>query len=189
VDRSPVFVVTGQLAAGKSTLARSVLDRFPFGLHVDTDAIREMVTSGLAGPLEWTDETTRQFDLAIAGSVALSATYHAAGFAVAIEGAIDPAIVQRRLAEAGLADVLVGVVLHPSADVARRRNRERTNKPFDPSILDEVIVQLDADLARDELPAGWTRIDNGREDVDATVDRLLAIVRERGLGPAPEPPA
>src|SRR3712207_5236970 len=76
---TPIFVITGQVAAGKSSLARAVLARFDRGYHVDVDALREMVVSGLAGPLEWTDETSRQFELAIEGSVALARVYFAAG--------------------------------------------------------------------------------------------------------------
>lgn len=177
---SPVFAITGQLAAGKTTLARAVLERFERGFHIDVDAIREMVSPGLASPIEWTDETARQFELAVAGSVALAAVYAEAGYAVAIEGAIDPFAVDRHVDAAGLRERLVGVVLHPPVDVARQRNRERETKAFDTSILDPVIVRLDEDLAREPDPPGWLRIDNGAEDVEATVERLLEATR--GLG-------
>jgi hypothetical protein len=175
MQASPVFVITGQLAAGKSTLARALLDRFPFGFHVDVDAVREMVTSGLASPLTWTDETTRQFNLAMEGSAALAAVYNGAGFAVAIEGAIDPVVIDRLLREAGLGDVMVGIVLHPSLDVALRRNRERTHKPFDPAILEDVMHRIEADLAADRVPRDWTRLDNGGETLPETVERVLAL--------------
>src|SRR5688572_19220431 len=87
---APVFVITGQLAAGKSTLAAAVLARFDLGYHVDVDGVREGVVSGLASPLEWSAETDRQFALALDASAALAAVYQRAGFAVAIEGGIDP---------------------------------------------------------------------------------------------------
>lgn len=173
----PIFVITGQLAAGKSTLARALVQRFPFGFHVDVDAIREMVASGLASPLEWTAETTRQFDLAVAGSVALARVYHRAGFAVAIEGAVDPAVVDRHLGAARLRAVRVGVVLHPPVAVALQRNRERRTKPFDPAILEGAIAQIDADLASEPVPAGWLTLDNADEPVEATADRVMALWR------------
>jgi predicted kinase len=128
---TPLFAITGQLAAGKTTLPRAVLARFPFGFHIDVDGIREMVSPGLASPIEWTEETSRQFDLAVAASVALAAVYVEAGFAVAIEGAIDPFAVERHVAAAGMRDRLVGVVLHPPVDVARQRNRDRQTKTFE----------------------------------------------------------
>jgi chloramphenicol 3-O-phosphotransferase len=177
LETPPVFVITGQLSAGKSTVARALLDRFEYGYHVDVDGIREMVTSGLASPLQWTDETTRQFELAIHGAAALARVYADAGFAVAIEGGIEPALVERALREVGLRERMVGVVLHPRLDVALERNRQRQTKSFDTSILEPVMREIDADLVRDESRDGWHAIDNSDEPVDATVDRILSIPR------------
>jgi chloramphenicol 3-O-phosphotransferase len=173
----PVFVITGQLSAGKSTVARALLDRYDHGYHVDVDAIREMVTSGLASPLEWTDETTRQFELAVRGSAALARVYADEGFAVAIEGGIEPKLVERALSEVGLRERMVGIVLHPRLDVALERNRERQTKSFDTSILEPVMREIDADLVRDASRDGWNSIDNSDESVDTTVDRILSIPR------------
>ena len=154
---SPVFVITGQLSAGKSTVARAILDRFPFGYHVDVDGIREMVTSGLASPLKWTDETSRQFALAIRASAALARISADAGFAVAIEGGIDPELVEAALEEHGLRDRMVGIVLHPRLEVALERNRSRGTKSFDTSILEAAMREIDADVARDARARGGTR--------------------------------
>ena len=174
---SAVFVITGQLSAGKSTVARAILDRFAFGYHVDVDGVREMVTSGLASPLEWTDETSRQFGLAIRASAALARVYADAGFAVAIEGGIDPELVEAALAEHGLRDRMVGVVLHPRLEVALERNRRRQTKAFDTSILEGVMRQIDADVARDAARPGWHEIDNSDESIESTVERVLSIAR------------
>jgi len=174
VESPPVYAVTGQVSAGKSTLARALLARHALGVHVDVDALREMVTSGLAGPLDWTPETSRQFDLALRAAAAIAAVYRGAAFAVAIEGSVDPLAADRHLDEAGLREAVVGVVLHPPLDVALRRNAERTTKGFDTAILDEVIRRLDGDLRAEAVPAGWIRLDNGGEDVDATVERVRA---------------
>ncbi|MGH2401612.1 MAG: phosphotransferase [Candidatus Limnocylindria bacterium] len=174
---TPIFVITGQLSAGKSTIADALLAHYPFGYHIDVDGLREMVTSGLAGPLEWTDETTRQFGLAIDASAALAKVYVTAGFAVAIEGAIEPTAIDDALNHAGLLENRVGIVLRPRLDVALQRNRERRNKSFDTSILEGVMRSIDGDLARDaELP-GWHALDNSDESVEATVERILPFVR------------
>jgi hypothetical protein len=176
-ERSPVFAITGQLSAGKSTVARAILDRYPFGYHVDVDGIREMVTSCPASPLEWTDETSRQFELAIRGAAALARVYADADFAVAIEGGIDPALIESALEEYGLRDRMVGVVLHPRLEMALERNRTRHTKAFDTSILEDAMRQIDADVARDAARPGWYEIDNSDEPVEATVDRVLSIGR------------
>jgi len=172
-----VFVITGQLAAGKSTVARAILARYPTGLHVDVDAIREMVVAGLASPLEWTPETTRQFEIAIRASVLLALTYHEEGFAVAIEGAVDPESVERAFREGAPGLSFTGITLHPSLQVARARNRARTTKPFDPGVLEDVMATIDADLTRAGGRTGWLTIDNGAEWVDETVDRIVALAR------------
>ena len=174
---SPVFVITGQLSAGKSTVAKALLDRFPFGYHIDVDGIREMVSSGLAGPLEWTDETSRQFALAVRASAALARVYADAGFAVAIEGGIDPEQVEAALTDHGLRDRMVGVVLHPPLEIALERNRSRQTKAFDTSILEGAMREIDADLARDAARPGWHEIDNSDEVVAVTVERILSIGR------------
>ena len=173
----PVFVVTGQLSAGKSTVSRAVLDRFEFGYHVDVDGIREMVSKGLASPLEWTDETSRQFRLAISASAALARVYADAGFAVAIEGGMDPAMVESALEAVGLRERMVGIVLRPRLDVALERNRSRTTKSFDTSVLEDVMRRIDEDLARDGRRRGWHVIDNSDEPVEATAERILSIGR------------
>jgi adenylylsulfate kinase-like enzyme len=178
VDRpSPIFVITGQLSAGKSTLAKALLARFPLGYHIDVDSIREMVTSGLASPLEWTDETSRQFDLALTAAAALANVYQPAGFAVAIEGGIDTEAITDRLAAAGLSDPLVGILLHPPLEVALARNRERDTKAFDTSILEGAMREIDGDLAAQAIPDGWHRIDNSGESVEETVERVLSFVQ------------
>lgn len=179
---SRIFVITGQLSAGKSTVARALLDRYPLGYHIDVDGIREMVTSGLASPLAWTDETDRQFGLAIRASAAIARVYSHAGFAVAIEGGLDPAQVEMALEEHDLRDRMVGIVLHPRLDVALDRNRVRQSKSFDTSILEGVMRQIDGDLARDAARPGWHQLDNSHEPVDATVDRIVSI----GRSPRPE---
>ncbi len=173
--RSAVFVITGQLSAGKSTVARTLMAQFPFGYHVDVDGMREMVVSGLASPLDWTDETTRQFELAVRGSAALARLYADAGFAVAIEGAMDAELVESALSEVGLRERMIGIVLRPRLEVALARNRARTHKGFDTSILESVMHAIDADLARGSSRPGWHALDNGHETVERTVDRILSI--------------
>ena len=174
---SPIFVITGQLSAGKSTVSKALLDRYPYGYHIDVDGIREMVASGLASPLEWTDETDRQFGLAIRASAAIARVYADAGFAVAIDGGLDPAHVEMALEEHHLRDRMVGIVLHPRLDVALGRNRVRQSKSFDTSILEGVMREIDGDLARDARRPGWHVIDNSDEPIEATVDRILSIRR------------
>lgn len=173
----PIFVITGQLSAGKSTVAKALLGSYPFGYHVDVDAMREMVTSGLASPLAWTEETDRQFALALQASAAVARVYADAGFAVAIEGGVDPAQVESALGEVGLRDRMIGIVLRPRLEVALDRNRTRATKAFDTAILEGVMREIDDDLERAAGRTGWHDLDNSDEAVDATVARIRALER------------
>lgn len=172
---TPVFVITGQLSAGKSTVTRALLERFAFGYHVDLDGMREMVTTGLASPLDWTDETDRQFALALRAAAAVARIYADAGFAVAIEGGMDPAEIEAALAEVGLRERTVGIILHPRLEVALDRNRKRRTKAFDTSILEGIMGETEGDLKRGAARDRWHEIDNSDEPVEATVARILAL--------------
>lgn len=173
----PVFLITGQLAAGKSTVAAGVLQHYERGVHVDVDAIREMVVSGHASPLQPGDEVEHQFRLALVAASRLAKVYHEAGFVVAVEGAFDPDFARQALIDAGLAGAIVGVQLVPDRATALQRNRDRTTKPFDPAILEDAIGWIDDDLSARPSPAGYTRIDNSAETAEATIARVLSLAR------------
>ena len=67
----PLFLITGAPGAGKSATAAALMRRFPFGLHIPVDDLREWVVSGISQPVpEFTEETGRQFRLAHSHGVA-----------------------------------------------------------------------------------------------------------------------
>ena len=43
--------------------------------------------------------------------------------------------------------------------------------------LEEVMEEIDSDLARQPDRPGWHRLDNGDEPVEATVETILSFVR------------
>ncbi len=109
--------------------------------------------------------------------------YRRAGFAVAIEGAFDPAEIERCLAEQGLGADL-RVVLAPQIHVAMARNRERTNKPFDTTVLEEAISEIDRSIRDEALPPDWVVVDNSDEALEETVARIRAMLTgDAGLAP------
>ena len=64
-----LFMITGTPGAGKSTVATALMQRFPFGIHVPVDDIRDWVVSGIAYPgRDRSEETTRQMHLARQGA-------------------------------------------------------------------------------------------------------------------------
>lgn len=170
----PIFLITGPPAAGKSTLCHALLQRFERGLHIPVDDLRLWVASGLSDSVPWTDETEQQFQLAEAAMCGVARTYHAAGYAVAIDHCRNlprlEKVVQEHLGESPV----VKVCLLPELETVLDRNRTRTNKPFDPAVLVETIQSVHAAVPKPP-PPGWHLLDNTALTVEATVERVLGL--------------
>lgn len=166
---NPIFVLNGTPGSGKTTLSRELMRLFPHGIHIPIDNLREWVVSGLAGPLNWNDETTRQFRLAESAAASVACRYQDAGFAAAIDHCqhlehLDD-MVEKHLAGRRVYKVL----LLPSLETAFARNETRTTKDFDYSVLTDVITMLHEDFTEQAPKAyDWLVYDN-RSD-DAAVD-------------------
>jgi hypothetical protein len=88
---NPIFVLSGPPPSGKFTVAPALLSRFPHGIHIPVDTLRNWVVSGISDPIgSWDEETERQFQLARQGAVRLATIYAKSGFAVAIDDVITP---------------------------------------------------------------------------------------------------
>jgi adenylate kinase family enzyme len=169
----PIFILLGPPAAGKSTLSKAILSRFERGIHIPVDDLREFVVSGLCHPVgEWTEETTRQFELAERAAADLAARYSDAGFAVAIDHLHNPASIEKNIIAPLAPREVHRILLTPSLEVNLARNRERTNKPFSHEVLIKTIENIHK-VALLEPLNGWTRIDNSELTIEETVDRIL----------------
>jgi len=79
-----LFVISGVMAAGKSTVARLLAGRFDRGVCVPGDAIRAMVVSGrLEMSPDAGADALGQLVLRYKGALAVAAVYLDAGFDVA----------------------------------------------------------------------------------------------------------
>lgn len=165
-----VIVLTGVMAAGKSTVAQALAERLPRSAHVRGDVFRRMVVGGRAEPRgEPSGEALAQLRLRyrLAGRVADG--YAAAGFAVVLQ---DIAV-GRLLPE--LLDGLASrprylVVLAPRPDVVAQREAARSKTGY---ADDGQFAALDRAL-RDETPRlGWW-LDSSELSVAQTVDAVLA---------------
>jgi chloramphenicol 3-O-phosphotransferase len=179
---TPIFILTGVPGSGKSSVARALMQRYPFGIHIPVDDLRDWVVSGHASPVPtWTDETSRQFALAYRAAGKLGRVYAEAGFAVALDHVFTPADAAANLLPelAGLAPIRV--YLAPALAISLERNARRFHKPFDPAFLTDTIRGMDGWLAGQiAADPGWLRINSASMSVEQTVDAILAgIARER----------
>lgn len=171
-----VFLVTGIQAAGKSTVAQALAERFERSVHVRGDLFRRMVVNGRAemGPANPPDEAIRQLRLRHALAASVADGYADAGFTV---------IVQDIVLGEHLADMVAAirarplhvVVLAPRADVVRRRDEARRaargKVAYKPD--GEGVAELDTQL-RQETPRIGLWLDTSEHTVNETVEEILA---------------
>jgi len=173
-----LFMITGTPGAGKSTVATALMQRFPFGIHVPVDDIRDWVVSGIAYPgRDRSEETTRQMNLARQGAAHLARLYAEAGFAVAIDDTLGRAEALDVYLKALQGCLLLKIMLRPQLEVALARNRERTNKNHDKNRLAQAIPRIYQEMEKLHTGArGWRIIDNSHLSVAETVDTILNLV-------------
>jgi chloramphenicol 3-O-phosphotransferase len=121
-----LFVISGVSAAGKSTVARLLAQRFERGVCVPGDDIRTMVVSGRAEMRPDPDEEAlRQLRLRYAGALAVADVYLRGGFEVVVEDVIIGAILADFLTMVPVREFHL-VFLTPATATVESRERKRT---------------------------------------------------------------
>ena len=88
-DVTGVIVVTGIMAAGKSTVAQLLAERFPRSVHLRGDLFRRMIVRGqepIGSPLS--EDATAQLRLRYRLAVAAADGYAEAGFTVVLQDGV-----------------------------------------------------------------------------------------------------
>lgn len=174
VDSGPrVVIVTGIMAAGKSTVAQELAERLPRSVHLRGDTFRRAIVNGRVEPVPGAGpEADEQLALRyrIAGKVADE--YVLAGFTVVLQDVILGPSLGDMLRYVTSRPVAV-VVLAPSPQVVARREAGRVKSGYGewtPEMLDD---GLRAETQRIGL---W--LDTSDQTPAQTVDEILSRLGE-----------
>jgi len=172
IDKEPaLIVVTGIMAAGKSTIARLLAQQFARGVHVPADMLQHMIVSGgewVKEPGEPGGEEARQLRLRLKHMCLLGRSFLEAGFTVVLDDIILGERWQHLQADLQGVPFSV-VVLAPRVDVvAKLRDPGRAM----PLVGEEWAKYLDHVLRTTMAECGlW--IDNSEQTPEETVYQIL----------------
>ncbi|SCG51211.1 AAA family ATPase [Micromonospora inositola] len=164
-----VVLITGIMAAGKSTVAELLASRLPRSVHLRGDLFRRMVVNGRAEmTAQPSEEAWRQLRLRYDLAATVADRYAEVGFTVVLQdvvlGADLPAMVARIRHRP-----LAVVVLAPRPEVVAARERERPKKGYG----DWPVADLDAGFRADTPRIGlW--LDTSEQSPEETVAQILA---------------
>jgi predicted kinase len=163
-----ITLITGVMAAGKSTVAQAVAERLSPGVHLRGDIFRRMVVSGRAEMTESpTPEALRQLELRYRLAIGAARTYRDAGFHVVYQDVIIGPALAQVVGMFGDEPVDV-VVLCPRPDVVARREASRGKTGYTGFTVDE----MDRDFRATTPPIGrW--IDTSDLTLEETIARIL----------------
>ncbi|MBO1908172.1 AAA family ATPase [Microvirga sp. 3-52] len=167
---SRLLIITGAMAAGKSTIAERLARRLDRSVHLRGDVFRKMIVNGAAamGP-ELSPEAARQLALRHRLACEVAEGYLDAGFSVVYQDIlIGPALqeVADRLHHRSPAII----VLAPKPEVLAQRDQDRAKtgygEHFPPSVLASALER--------ETPRLGLWVDTSDMSVDEVVERILS---------------
>jgi chloramphenicol 3-O-phosphotransferase len=167
-DHPSLILLTGIMAAGKSTVAQRLAERLPTSVHLRGDLFRRMIVNGQA-PLDrvLSPEAERQLRLRYRIAATVAERYLAAGF---------HGVYQDIILGPGLANVVRNldhhpvyvVVLCPSAEVVAAREAQRPKKGYGAA----PVAGFDQ-LLRQTTPRIGLWLDTSALTVEESVDAIL----------------
>lgn len=174
VEPTELFLITGAVAAGKSTVAQLLAERFPRSVHLRGDAFRKMIVAGREDmSADPSPEALAQLRLRYELLAHAADRYVAAGFTTVAQDVILGPL---------LADVVAlfatpptVIVLAPSVATLEQREAGRPKVGYG----DITPASLDAAL-REDTPRLGMWIDSSEQTPTETVDEILRRHRDAG---------
>jgi predicted kinase len=167
LDAPGIWLVTGVMAAGKSTIAAALARRFPCAAHVAGDAFREMIVTGrLDMTPNPTTEAIAQLRLRYEQTLATAEAFVDAGITAVIDDIVIGPELERWLARARRPLHLIVLCPRPDAVAAREAARAKAGYTA------FAVSQLDAVLRNETARVGlW--VDSSDLTPDETVEIAL----------------
>jgi adenylylsulfate kinase-like enzyme len=166
---SAVYLITGPMAAGKSTVAGQLASRFGRGVHIDGDVFRRNIVSGR---VEMTPEPAAdalaQLRLRYRLAAATADAYCEAGFVVALEDVVVGPLFDEYRAMIRREPCHV-IVLAPSIETVAAREQARAAKGY----LGGWTVEAHYDEFVATTPRLGLWLDTSDQTPDQTVDEIL----------------
>jgi predicted kinase len=176
-DRPRLILITGIMAAGKSTVAQALAERLPHSVHLRGDLFRRMIVNGqVPMELELSEEAYSQLRLRYRISATVAEQYLAAGFTVVYQDIIIGAELAE-VVQALAHQPLYVVALCPSAEVVAQREAQRPKTGYGDMPVDEFDR-----LFRLETPRLGLWLDTSALTVEETVDYILEHLDQARVG-------
>lgn len=165
-----LFLVTGIMAAGKSTVAQRLAERLPRSVHLRGDVFRKMIVRGRAEmTAALSSEAAGQLRLRYRLAADAARGYLGTGFWVVYQDIIVGESLTQVIDALPAAPLFV-VVLCPDAEIAAARDRARDKTGYSEAFTAEMFDRA----LRDQTPRLGLWLDTTALSVAATVDAVFA---------------
>jgi chloramphenicol 3-O-phosphotransferase len=177
-----IVMLTGIMAAGKSTVAQALTERLSDGVHLRGDVFRRMIVGGreeMTNPPS--ERALAQLRLRYRLSVDAALAYAGAGFSVVHQDNILGTMLAEVVDMYGNRPLCV-VVLCPRPEVVAHREATRSKRGYTSFTVDRLDTVLRAETPRLGL---W--LDNSDMTVTETVNRILGNLESARVNGAAGP--
>jgi predicted kinase len=170
-----ILLITGIMAAGKSTVAQQLAERLPKSVHLRGDIFRKMIVNGRVEPTpDLPTEALEQLRLRYKLAAQTANAYCAAGFTVVYQDIVLGTYLQEVVDLLDTNNKRYVVVLRPSIEVITQREAARGKVGYGD---DWTPADLDKELDVNTPQLGlW--LDTSSLTVEKTVDAILAQLEQ-----------